>query len=232
MEILIILAVIAVSYLIGSIPFGWIIVKLTTGRDIRGVESGRTGGTNAWRAAGLGAGFVTAVLDVVKGASTVWLTHRFVPAYLPYYHWIEIAAPLAAILGHNYSIYLLERHTATGKLIFRGGAGGATCLGGAIGLWSPSIYIILPLGLLTYYFIGYASVTTMSLALSATAVFAVKAIQGELPWEYIVYGLAAEAMLAWALRPNIRRLIAGNERIHGFRPWLKKRNEARKNAPR
>lgn len=223
MEILIILAVIAVSYLIGSIPFGWIIVKLTTGRDIRGVESGRTGGTNAWRAAGLGAGFVTAVLDVVKGASTVWLTHRFVPAYLPYYHWIEIAAPLAAILGHNYSIYLIELHESTGKVILRGGAGGATCLGGSIGLWSPSVFYILPLGVLTYYFVGYASVTTMSLALSAIAVFAVKAMQGELPWEYIVYGVVAEVMLAWALRPNIRRLIAGNERMHGFRVWLKNR---------
>lgn len=225
-EILIILIVIVVSYLIGSIPFGWIIVKLTTGRDIRNVESGRTGGTNAWRAAGLGAGFITGVLDVIKGASTVWLVRTFVPAGLPYYHFIEIAAPLAAILGHNYSIYLLQVHTVTGRLMLGGGAGGATCLGGAIGLWWPSGLFIIPLGLLIYFFLGYASVTTMSLALSATAVFAVKALQGALPWEYVLYGVAAEAMLVWALRPNIRRLIAGTERLHGFRVWLKKRRQA------
>ena len=65
--ILNILAVMLVSYLIGSIPFGWIIVKLATGRDLRGVESGRTGGTNAWRAAGILAGLLTAILDVIKG---------------------------------------------------------------------------------------------------------------------------------------------------------------------
>ena len=54
--IAVIAGIIIASYLIGSIPFGWIIVKIATGRDIRGIESGRTGGTNVWRAAGLLAG--------------------------------------------------------------------------------------------------------------------------------------------------------------------------------
>lgn len=228
MEIWIILGVIALSYLIGSIPFGWIIVKISTGRDIRRVESGRTGGTNAWRAAGLGAGFITALLDVLKGASTVWLVRYWLPASLPYFHWIEIIAPLAAILGHNYSIYLIQLRSD--KVILGGGAGGSTCLGGAIALWAPSIWYILPLCALIYFLVGYASVTTMSVALMSALVFAVKAIQGGLPWEYVLYGLAAETMLAWALRPNIRRLIAGNERIHGLRPWLKKQREKRHQA--
>jgi glycerol-3-phosphate acyltransferase PlsY len=225
MEILKILAVIVVSYLIGSIPFGWIIVKLTTGRDVRNVESGRTVGTNVWRAAGLGAGALTALLDVLKGASVVWIARHFIPATIPFFHLVEIAAPLAAVLGHNYSIYLIELYSNPTRVILRGGAGGSTSLGGAIGLWWPSALFIVPLAGLIYFFLGYASVTTMSIALSATVVFLVKAIQGGLPWEYVLYGVIAEAMLAWALRPNIRRLIAGNERIHGFRVWLKNRKE-------
>src|SRR5512135_2723740 len=130
--LLTVLAVLLVAYLIGSIPFGWLIVKLATGRDIRGIESGRTGGTNAWRAAGLLAGFFTAVLDLLKGAASVWIARWLIPASTPFIHWIEIAVPLAAILGHNYSIYLLERHEETGKMRLRGGAGGAACLGGAM----------------------------------------------------------------------------------------------------
>lgn len=220
----VVLAILVVSYLLGSIPFGWIVVKLTTGRDIRGIASGRTGGTNVWRAAGILPGLITGILDILKGAATVWLVRWWLPVDFPLYRWIEIAAPLAGILGHNYSIYLLERHETTGKMRLRGGAGGATCLGGAVGLWSPALFFILPLGLVIYLVIGYASVTTMSVALLATLVFLVQAIRGALPWEYIVFGLLAEGMVVWALRPNIQRLREGNERQHGLIPWLKKRN--------
>jgi glycerol-3-phosphate acyltransferase PlsY len=224
MQILTVLAVLLIAYLIGSIPFGWIIVKLATGRDIRDVESGRTGGTNAWRAAGLLAGFLTGVLDVLKGAATVWIVRWLIPASTPFFHWIEVAAPLVAILGHNYSIYLLERREDNGKVRLRGGAGGATCLGGAMGLWTPAILYILPLGVIIYLVIGYASVTTMSVAFFATIIFLVRAIQGSSPWVYVLYGIIAEAMLIWALRPNIQRLREGNERLHGLRVWLKKRS--------
>lgn len=226
----IILAVFILAYLLGSIPFGWVIVKLSTGRDIRGIESGRTGGTNAWRAAGVLAGVLTAVLDFLKGAATVWIARWLISPATPFFHWIEVAVPLAAILGHNYSIYLLERHEDTGRVRLRGGAGGAACLGGAVGLWMPSLLIILPLGMLIYLVVGYASLTTMSLAFFATLVFLVKAIQGSLPWEYVAYGILAEMMLVWALRPNIQRLREGNERLHGLRVWLKKRAENKQSS--
>ena len=225
-SILNVLAVLVLSYLLGSIPFGWIIVKLATGRDIRGIESGRTGGTNAWRAAGLLAGLITAILDILKAAATVWIARAWLPADYPLLHWVEIAAPLAAILGHNYSIYMLERHESTGKVRLRGGAGGAACLGGAMGLWFPAIYWILPLALVAYLVIGYASVTTMSIAFFAMLVFLVQAIQGNLPWTYVLYGVIALAMLVWALRPNIQRLREGTERLHGLRVWLKKKDSA------
>ncbi len=226
MQIPEILAILVVSYLLGSIPFGWIIVKLTTGRDIRGIESGRTGGTNVWRAAGLLAGILTAVLDVLKGVAAVELVRWLLPPTFPLFTYLEVAAPLLTILGHNYSIYLIERHAATGKVRLRGGAGGAACLGGAVGLWFPSLLIILPLALVAYLVIGYASVTTMSIAFFATLIFVVQAVRGLLPWQYVIYGLVAEAMLIWALRPNIQRLREGTERLHGIRVWLKKDKKA------
>lgn len=223
MQIIIVLAVLLVAYLLGSIPFGWVIVKLTTGRDVRQVESGRTGGTNVWRAAGLLAGFFTAVFDMLKSAASVWLVRWLIPADTAWFHFIEVAAPLLAILGHNYSIYLIERHEESGKMRLRGGAGGAPSLGGAIGLWAPAGLIILPLGVLVYFLIGYASVTTMSIAFFATMLFAIKAYLGHLPWQYILYGVIAEVMVVWALRPNLERLRRGTERMHGLRVWLKNR---------
>ena len=222
MAILNALLILLISYLIGSIPFGWIIVKVATGRDIRGIESGRTGGTNAMRAAGFLAGLLTAILDVSKGVMAVWVARWLMPDSVPFHEWLQVAAPVLAIVGHNYSIYLLERDRLSGKMIFRGGAGGAACLGGAVGLWLPVVLYVLPLAVAVYIFVGYASITTMSIALIATLVFAYKALQGALPWQYVIYGLLAELILIWALRPNLERLRKGTERLHGFRVWIKK----------
>lgn len=207
------IGVIFLAYLIGSIPFGLIIVKLTTGKDIRSVASGRTGGTNAMRAAGLWVGLATAVFDVFKGLGAVLISHVLISGG---HVWIDILAPFFSIIGHNYSAFLVERDEQ-GKLHFHGGAGAAPCLGGSIGLWLPSLFVIVPLGGLIYYFGGYASVTTMSVALLTTAVFAYRAWLGLSPWQYAIYGLLAFLALAWSLKPNIKRLIAGNERLVGMR---------------
>ncbi len=204
------------AYLLGSVPFGLLIVKLWTGKDIRIVESGRTGGTNAMRAAGFAAGLLTAILDILKGAAGVWIA-RLAGAGV----WIQVFAPIFGIIGHNYSIFLAER-TEDGKFRLRGGAGGAPSVGGAFGLWAPSFLIIFPLGLLIFFGVGYASVTTMSVALIAAIIFAVRAWMGLSPWQYVLYGILAEGLLVWALRPNIRRLMNGTERLHG---WRAKRRE-------
>src|SRR5690349_8580917 len=134
MSLVIDIAIIVLSYVIGSVPFGLLVVKMKTGKDIREVESGRTGGTNAMRAAGLGAGIATAMLDILKGAIGM-LIARWA---LPDAYWLHVLTGLAAILGHNYSIFLMERDE-NGKLRFRGGAGGAPALGGAIGIWSGAL---------------------------------------------------------------------------------------------
>ena len=213
-----VLLVLLIAYLMGSIPFGFFVVKLINGRDVLQVESGRTGGTNAMRAAGVGAGLLTAALDVLKGAATAWVVSWLVPQQ----PWIQVGAALLAIIGHNYSIFLV--HRKDGKWALRGGAGGATALGGAIALWNPIGFIILPVAFLIYLFIGYASVTTMSIAFIAMIVFIIRAIMGLSPWAYVIYGALALLVLVWALRPNIKRLIEGTERVVGLRAkWLKKK---------
>jgi acyl phosphate:glycerol-3-phosphate acyltransferase len=220
MQILIDISIIVLAYVLGSIPFGLLIVKLSTGKDIRQVASGRTGGTNAMRAAGPWAGVLTGFMDGLKGAVAVWIAR----AVLPGGDWLHVAAGLAAILGHNYSLFIIERDEK-GRLRLRGGAGGGTTVGGAIGLWFPSLFIIIPLGVLVFFGIGYASVTTMSIAVITIIIFAIRYSLHLAPPSYILYGLAALVILMWALRPNIRALSEGRERFHGWRPWRKKHDE-------
>ncbi|MGE5776574.1 MAG: glycerol-3-phosphate acyltransferase [Chloroflexota bacterium] len=212
------------GYIIGSIPFGLLIVKSKTGKDIRTIESGRTGGTNAVRAAGFWAGLLTAILDILKGASSVWLAQTLLPGnYL-----FPVLAPLAAILGHNYSLFLIRRDE-NGKLRFFGGAGGAPALGGAAGLWFPVLPIVLVVGALIWFGLGMASVTTMAIGLIVIITFAVRALQGALEPINILYGVIAELLLIWALRPNIKKLLAGQERVINLslNGWLRARKEAR-----
>jgi glycerol-3-phosphate acyltransferase PlsY len=213
-----IILVLVLAYLMGSIPFGFLVVKIINGRDVLKIASGRTGGTNAMRAAGVGAGVITAVLDVLKGAGTAWVVSWLAPQ-MP---WVQVGAALLAIIGHNYSIFLI--HRKDGKWALRGGAGGATALGGAIALWNPIVFIILPIAFVVYLFIGYASVTTMSIAFIAMIVFIIRAIMGLSPWAYVLYGALALFVLVWALRPNLIRLKEGTERVVGLRAkWLKKK---------
>lgn len=207
-----ILLISTLSYLLGAIPFGLILVKLRTGKDLRKIESGRTGGTNAGRAAGFWVGLLTALFDGLKAAVAVWISRALLPNHL----WMDVFAPLLAVLGHNYSIFLLER-SENGKLRLRGGAGGAPFVGGAFGIWQPSLFIIVPIGALILYFIGYASITTMSTALVVMIIFIIRAIWFNAPWQYVLYGVLGEIILIWALRPNIQRLLNGTERLVGRR---------------
>ena len=223
MQIVFAIGVIVLGYIIGSIPFGLLIVKIRTGKDIRDVESGRTGGTNAMRAAGFWAGIFTAIMDVLKGAVAVWIAQAIVPEN----HLTHVLAAIGAIIGHNYSIFLPEKDE-DGKFVrLRGGAGGAPTVGGAMGLWAPSVFIIFTLGALTFFTVGIASVVTMSVALFAVIVFSVRAYLGLAPWADVLYGVMALILLVWALRPNIQKLLAGNERVIKYSLYgkLKERRE-------
>ncbi|HLF02498.1 MAG TPA: glycerol-3-phosphate acyltransferase [Anaerolineales bacterium] len=220
MEIILTVVGTALGYFCGSIPFGLIIVRLKTGQDVRQFGSGRTGGTNVARAAGFWAGLVTAALDIFKVTFAVWLASWVAGGN----GWAEALGGVAGILGHNNSIFLLQRVTTEAgrtRLQFQGGAGGASAIGGAIGLWPLSVAFILPAGLFFLFVIGYASVATMAVGLAAIVVFAVRAMYYGGPWAHVAFGALTLLLQVWALRPNIERLMNGSERVFNksLRGW-------------
>jgi len=205
---------------------GLISVKIATGQDVRNVQSGRTGGTNAMRAAGLGVGLITTFADISKGIVAVWLARMLSPGNV----WVEVFAPTLVILGHNYSIYLIQRDE-NGRLRWRGGAGGAPSVGGAVGYWAPSVLILVPVGTLILFGVGYASIATFSVPIIGAIIFAVRAWMGLSPWEYLFYFLFAEILILWSLRPNLKRLINGTERVVGWRAKRKNKKNFSDNQP-
>jgi len=227
MQLLIGVGAVILGYILGSIPFGLLIVKIKTGKDLRTVESGRTGGTNAARAAGFSAGLLTALTDILKGALAVWIAQALTPDN----HVVHVLAPIFAILGHNYSLFMMERDE-NGKMKFRGGAGGAPALGGAMGLWLPMFPIAFGIGALIWFTVGIASLTTMAIGFVVIIIFAVRAYLGLQNPVDVSYGIVAELLLIWALRPNIKKLLAGNERVIGLslNGWLRARKEAKEQA--
>jgi glycerol-3-phosphate acyltransferase PlsY len=211
MQFQIILAALISAYILGSIPVGLLVVRLVRGRDIRQWFSGRTGGTNVMRMAGFWAGLATAILDIAKGAAAVYLARYLSDGNA----WVEMGAGLLVVLGHNYSIFLMER--IEGKLRLRGGAGGATTGGVVFAFWPPSLLFIIPIGALILYFVGYASVATMCLGIEVVAIFLWRTLAGQASWAYVVFGILVEVILVLGLLPNIQRLRRGEERLVGYR---------------
>lgn len=215
-----ILLVLISAYLIGSIPVGYLIVRIFKGIDVRSIGSGRVGTTNTVRAAGPFAGVFTAILDFGKGILVAYLAHILFPSSI----WVKVIAVILAVVGQIFSIFLVER-SAAGKLLFRGGAGGATTLGGAIALWPVSIIVILPLILIVYFGIGYASLTTISIAFFSLVIFGYNAAVGLGPWEYLLYGAVTLLIVLYTLKPNLERLKNGTERVVGLRALLQKKGQ-------
>lgn len=185
------------GYLLGSIPVGYLIVRLSRGVDVRQVGSGRTGGTNVLRAAGWGAAVATGLGDALKGAGAVWLARALGTPPLAH-----ALAGFAAVVGHNYSLFLG----------LRGGAGTATSVGGALALWPLAGLLAIPVLLAAAFLSRYASVGSITAALFLPLAFAAGAAWGKVPWAYEAHAVLTSALTLWALRPNIRRLARGEER--------------------
>lgn len=208
---------IALAYLIGSVPNGYFVVRWLTGKDLTREGSGRTGATNAMRAAGLGAGFVTAVLDIGKGAVAVGAARLLFSGQVLQFStvpWGEALAAVAAVTGHNWSIYIR----------LHGGAGTGPNVGAAIALWPPAALILLPFVPIVLFTTGYASVASLTTALLIPVLFAVLAYVAGTPFEFAAYGLITLGIVTWSLRPNIQRLLEGTERMVG--PRARKRESA------
>jgi acyl phosphate:glycerol-3-phosphate acyltransferase len=205
-SILLSIAILLAAYLLGAIPVGLLIVRWRTGKDLRAEHSGRTGGTNAMRAAGWVAGVLTGVGDLAKGALAVLLARQLSGGN----EWLAAGAGLMAILGHNYSVFLMER--GDGALRFRGGAGGAPTVGATMAIWPVAGLVGMVFGLGVLFSTGYASLGTLAAGLTAAVMLTWRAVAAGGSWAGAFYGIGALVLLVVALLPNIRRLLAGSER--------------------
>lgn len=194
-----ILAIVALSYLLGSIPFGYLLVRALRGEDIRESGSGNIGATNVSRTSP-GLGVVTLILDALKGLGAVAIT-RFL---LPNSFLLAALAALCAIVGHMFPVWLG----------FRGGKGVATGLGSFVMLAPKAILVLI--GIFVAVVLAFRYVSLGSIV--AVSVFPIVAWllhgYGQTP---TVLGLMATASLLIVVKhhENIRRLLAGTEpRLH------------------
>lgn len=190
------LAVLA-GYLLGAIPVGYLVIWAMKRQDIRRQGSGRTGGTNAIRAGGSWAGVLTGAGDILKGILAVlvarWVTGGAI--------WGDVLAAVAAVIGHNWSIYMG----------FKGGAGTGPNIGACIAIWPLSALWLIPLLPFGLNVIRYASVTSLVIAVVIPITLAIRAAVGTGPWLHVLYGGLAALAVTWALQPNIKRIIDGTE---------------------
>jgi len=181
--------VVALGYLLGSIPFGVIVTRLAGAADPRSIGSGNIGATNVLRTGRKGLAAATLLLDGAKGAVAVWLAEMFAPGYVP-------AAGVAAFIGHLYPVWLR----------FRGGKGVATLLGLALALYWPCGLVALGVWLAATLLTRYSSAGGMAAAVSipvAAAFF----FRQDLTLTFMVLAV----LVLWRHGANIGRLLAGTE---------------------
>ena len=184
------------AYIIGSIPTGYIIVKLFTGQDIRTVGSGSTGATNVKRVMGKKWFFTVMILDAIKGALPVVLAYFFTTAFIDI-GLLPVLAAVFAIIGHSKSVFLK----------FTGGKSVASGVGTILALnWQAGLIIALVWAVITW-FSRYVSLgSIIALALAPVIMWVLKS-----PLAYVIYALVAAIYVIYLHRENIKRLIAGNE---------------------
>lgn len=187
--------VLAASYLIGSIPTGYIIVKLFTGQDIRTVGSGSTGATNVKRVMGKKWFFVVMLLDALKGALPVVLTALFGADFAG--GLLPVLAAICVILGHSKSVFLN----------FTGGKSVASGVGTLLALdWQAGLIIVAVWGVVTWVSRYVSLGSVVALALSPLIMWFLNA-----PPAYIVYAVIAAIYVIYLHRENIKRLKEGTE---------------------
>jgi len=206
------IAVVAIAYLLGSIPVGLIIVKLKKGVDIREYGSGKTGATNVMRTLGTRLGVLTIVLDVVKAGGAVMLAAVIVGGgsgsftiggvSIYWQHVAQVAAGLAAIAGHNWPIFAK----------FKGGRGVTAYFGTLFAIFPPA-------GILGAEVVAIAALRSRQMskgsilgALAAWCLMVPLTIVYSFPPIYLAYGLAVIALLVYQHQDNIKRLRQGTER--------------------
>ena len=205
-------AVVIIGYLLGSIPFGLLLARRHAKVDVRQYGSGKIGATNVLRTAGRKSAAMVAILDLLKGMLAVVFAGLIVGKGYLVVSGIglgalvaEVLAALAAIAGHNWSVFLK----------FHGGRGVATFFGGLIALCPPAAIfggeiIIIGAGLTRYVSLG-----SIAGAVGSYAILVPLTIMNGFPIEYLFYALAGTIIIFVMHRDNIARLISGKERKLG-----------------
>ncbi|HVF59677.1 MAG TPA: glycerol-3-phosphate 1-O-acyltransferase PlsY [Thermoanaerobaculia bacterium] len=195
-------ALVAGAYLLGSISFSYLIVRVLQGRDVRAVGSGNAGATNVLRTAGKLPGIAALVLDVAKGVAAV-VAARSLDAPPP----VVGLCAVAVVLGHVFPVFLG----------FRGGKGVATAAG-AVGALAPlAMVAVLLLFAVVVAWSRYVSLGSVAAAVAFPVALAFGRAAGwiEADGWVLAAGAAIAALIVWKHRSNLARLRAGRERRLG-----------------
>jgi glycerol-3-phosphate acyltransferase PlsY len=189
---------VVLGYLLGSIPFGYLLVRLTGGGDIRFKGSGNIGATNVARTSGWSIGVATLLLDTAKGFLAVWLTEHFTGGNIRF----MMFAGFAAILGHVFPVWLK----------FEGGKGVATAMGVFLAICWPALAAAVFLFLLVGVFWRYVSLASISAAAALPLLVYLLYAPGHAPPTAVsVCTLLSAVVVIVKHRDNIERLLAGTE---------------------
>jgi len=186
------------AYVLGSIPFGLLIVKATSGKDIRSIGSGNIGAANVTRNAGLAAGALTLLFDAGKGYLAIWFAERSTHGNG---RWM-MAAAVAVVIGHIFPVWLG----------FRGGKGVATTLGAFLPIAPYAVLGAVAFWILVVLFWRYSSLgSIVAMATLPVLVYFFYAPH-HAPPDHVLWGTILVSVLGlWKHRANMRRLMAGEE---------------------
>lgn len=193
--------ILILCYLIGSIPFGYLLVKLKTGDDVRAEGSGNIGATNVLRTQGRALGVATLILDALKGLAAVWLMSRFTEGAIP---WVSAAA-VAVMLGHVYPVFLK----------FQGGKAVATFIGAFAYLAPWPLLGVLIVFVIVVWATRHISLGSVLAAVSFP--FGVWLIMHPSA-PVLLASLIAAVLIVYKHKANIERLRAGTESVFRFGP--------------
>ena len=196
-------AAVSLAYLLGSIPFGYLLVRLFVGGDVRETGSGGTGATNVTRRAGKGVGVLTLLLDLLKGTAAVLVARAVLGPGEGEFWWV-CAAGAAAVLGHVFPVWLR----------FRGGKGVATGLGVFLALAPLATLCAALIFVIIVRLWRYVSLGSMvAAAVLPLAVWSLSAlgISDRAPRPLLLLSVLGAALIVFMHRANIGRLLRGQE---------------------
>ncbi len=187
-----IVAVFIAAYLIGSLPFGYLLTQVIKKTDIRNYGSGNIGATNVLRVMGWKAALPVFVLDMLKGVTAVLLAKAVtdLPA-------VYLTAGFLALVGHSFPVFLR----------FKGGKAAATGIGVVVMISGWAALSLIVIAILVIIITRYVSLGSITGALAVPLFFLLLGFE----LSYIIFGLATAALIGYRHHENISRLLKGTE---------------------